>query len=156
MKFSHPTGVALAVGSAFFWAIYWILNMKDPREESGKILLNMIFGLLYLFIYFAIRGDWPVVPTIYGMLGSVYIGIFEMGLTFVIWLKALNYSSDTARVSNFIYLSPFLGLFWINHTVGEHIHGYTLVGLVFIVGGILLQQWRHKKESERNKISPIS
>ncbi len=142
LRFSNPLGVALAVGSAFFWAAYWILNMKDPREETGKILLNMIFGIIYLTIYFAAQGRWPVIPTIKGLIGSFYIGTFEMSLTYVIWLKALNYSADTAKVSNLIYLSPFLGLFWISHTVGENIHGYTFVGLAFIIGGILLQQWR--------------
>ena len=72
-------------------------------------------------------------------MGTLYIGIFEMSLTFVIWLKALNYSKDTAKVSNLVYLSPFLGLFWINQTVGETIHWYVIAGLVFIVGGILIQ-----------------
>ncbi len=144
LRFSHPLGVVLAVGSAFFWAAYWIMNMKDPREETGKILLNMLFGLVFLIIYFAVRGHWPVIPSLSGFIGSLYIGTFEMSLTFVIWLKALNYSADTAKVSNLIYLSPFLGLFWISHTVGENIHNYTLVGLAFIVGGILLQQWQRK------------
>jgi drug/metabolite transporter (DMT)-like permease len=144
LRFSNLTGVALAVGSAFFWAAYWILNMKDPREETGKILLNMLFGLAYLIVYFAVQRQWPVIPSLSGILGSFYIGTFEMSLTFVIWLKALNYSSDTAKVSNLIYLSPFLGLFWISHTVGENIHGYTMLGLTFIIGGIVLQQWKRK------------
>jgi drug/metabolite transporter (DMT)-like permease len=142
MKFTHPLGALLAIASAFFWAAYWILNMKDPREETGKILLNMLFGLLYLVVYFVVQNRWPVVPSFRGLLGVAYIGTFEMSITFVIWLKALNFSVDTARVSNLIYLSPFLGLFWIHRTVGESIHGYTVVGLVFIVGGIVLQQWQ--------------
>ncbi|GMT45010.1 MAG: EamA family transporter [bacterium] len=151
LKFSNPLGVVLAVGSALFWAVYWILNMKDPREESGKILLNMIFGLFYLMIYFGVLGRWPVVPSTAGLLGSLYIGTFEMSLTFVIWLKALTFSADTAKVSNLIYLSPFLGLFWISRTVGEIIHVYTLVGLTFIVGGILLQQWQKITLPERGE-----
>jgi drug/metabolite transporter (DMT)-like permease len=142
MRFSHPLGVALAVGSAVLWAAYWILNMRDPREETGMILLNMLFGWVYLVIFFAVQGRWPAVPPLSGFLGSLYIGAFEMSFTMVLWLKALNYSADTAKVSNLIYLSPFLALFWINRTVGEPIHGYTVVGLVFIVGGIVLQQWR--------------
>jgi drug/metabolite transporter (DMT)-like permease len=151
LHFHHPLGAALAVGSAVFWAAYWILNMKDSREESGKILLNMLFGLFYLSVYFALRGKWPQIPSLYGWAGTIYIGIFEMSLTFVIWLKALNYSEDTAKVSNLIYLSPFLGLFWIQQTVGEHIHGYTLVGLAFIVGGIVLQQGQKRISSTKTK-----
>ena len=140
LHFKHPYGALLAVASAFFWAAYWILNMRDPREETAKILLNNLFGLFYLLVYFAVQRRMPVLPSGEGIFGVVYIGIFELSLTFVIWLKALNYSADTAKVSNLIYLSPFLGLFWINRMVGESIHGYTLTGLMFIVGGIVLQQ----------------
>lgn len=105
----NPTGVALAMGSAVFWALYWILNMKDKREETGKILLNLCFGFIYILFYMIIvhrNISWPSIEALPGM---VYIGVFEMSITFVIWLKALQYSRDTAKVSNLIYLS----LFWL-------------------------------------------
>ncbi len=149
LHFTNPLGVILAVGSALFWAIYWILNMKDHREETGKILLNLIFGWLYLVAYLALTGNWPEMPSWQGIVGCVYIGIFEMSVVFVIWLKALNYSRDTAKVSNLIYLSPFLGLFWIHQMVGETIHLYTLIGLVFIVGGIVLQGMSAKMDKKK-------
>lgn len=139
IHFNNLKGVLLALGSAFLWAVYWILNMKDPRNAASKILLNMVFGLIYLIIWFLIQGGLPEVPPFKGYFGTLYIGIFEMGLTFVIWLKALNYSSDTAKISNLIYLAPFIGLFWISFVVGETIHLYTVVGLAFIVTGILIQ-----------------
>ena len=139
LKVDNFTGVSLALGSAFLWAVYWILNMKDQREDTGKILLNMVFGLIYLIIWFLIRHHTLYIPTLKGYLGTLYIGIFEMGLTFVVWLKALKSSSDTAKVSNLIYLSPFLGLFWIGLLVGETIHVATITGLIFIVSGILIQ-----------------
>lgn len=139
-KMASPLGIALAIGSAFLWAIYWILNMRDQREETGKIMLNLAFGFLYIFIYLIISGTGITIPNTKAFIGIIYIGIFEMSFTFVIWLKALNYSSDTAKVSNLIYLSPFLALFIISLTVGEKIHTSTVIGLVFIVAGIILQQ----------------
>ena len=80
-------------------------------------------------------------PDIKGLAGSVYLGIFEMGLTFVLWLKALKLSSTTAKVSNLIYLSPFISLVLIHFIVGETILLSTFVGLVFIISGILMQQY---------------
>jgi drug/metabolite transporter (DMT)-like permease len=139
LHFTNLTGVFLALASAFFWALYWIVNLKDKRDALPKILLNNVFGLLYLLLFFALTDHEMDFPSAKGYLGSLYIGIFELGITFVIWLKALEYSPDTAKVSNLIYLSPFLGLFWIRQTVGETIHWFTLVGLGFIVGGIILQ-----------------
>lgn len=138
-KLADPIGVSLAVGSALFWALYWILNMKDDREETGKIFMNLVFGFLYIFIYLLFTHGIKL-PAPEAVLGSVYIGMFEMSITFVIWLKALQYSSNTAKVSNLIYLSPFIALFFIRITVGEEIYLATIIGLVFIVSGIILQQ----------------
>ncbi|NQV01279.1 MAG: DMT family transporter, partial [Bacteroidia bacterium] len=74
LSFSSPLGVAMAVGSAVFWALYWILNMKDPREDVSKLFLNFCFGFLYILIVYLIRGDF-MIPTWQGVAGSVYLGI---------------------------------------------------------------------------------
>ena len=142
---SNPFGIILAVSSALFWAYYWILNMKDKREETGKIFLNLIFGFVYIFIYLLFTSDSISFPKSYALFGSIYIGIFEMSLTFVIWLLALKNSENTAKVSNLIYLSPFIALFFIRFTVGENIHFSTFIGLIFIVSGILIQQFVRKR-----------
>ena len=36
LDFREPPGVLLALGSSLFWALYWILNMKDKQDESCK------------------------------------------------------------------------------------------------------------------------
>lgn len=64
-----------------------------------------------------------------------------MGLTFVLWLFALQFSVTTAKVSNLIYLSPFLYLILIHFVVGEVILISTLIGLALIIAGIILQQY---------------
>lgn len=145
---ANPLGVALAVGSAFFWAIYWILNMKDQREETGKIMLNLLFGFIYILFYLIITGVSITLPTQNAVYGAIYIGSFEMSITFVIWLKALNYSANTAKVSNLIYLSPFFALFWINLLVGETIRTSTVAGLILIVFGIAFQQFLDVKQKK--------
>lgn len=142
---SSSLGIILAVGSAFLWAYYWILNMKDSREETGKIFLNIVFGFIYILVYLLFTSRPISFPAGYALIGTIYIGIFEMSLTFVIWLLALTNSQNTAKVSNLIYLSPFIALFFIRFTVGEKIHFSTFIGLIFIIGGILLQQFIRKR-----------
>jgi drug/metabolite transporter (DMT)-like permease len=147
LRFSSPVGVLLALSSAIFWALYWIFNMKDRREEVSKLFLNFCFGFFYIFLTIATLrltglswSHYPVLPW-QGIAGSVYLGIFEMGITFFLWMMALKLSSTTARVSNLIYLSPFVSLILIHFFVGEVILLSTVAGLVFIVGGIILQQY---------------
>ena len=146
LRFSNPVGVILALSSAIFWALYWIFNMKDRREEVSKLFLNFCFGFFYIFLTIAILrflglnwSRYPLLPW-QGIAGSVYLGIFEMGITFILWMMALKLSSTTAKVSNLIYLSPFISLILIHFLVGEVILFSTVIGLVFIVGGIILQQ----------------
>ncbi len=137
---SRPLGVILAVGSALFWALYWILNMRDPREEVSKLFLNFCFGALYSGLLVVATGAYSI-PSWQGIAGSAYLGVFEMGLTFVLWLNALKYSVTTAKVSNLIYLSPFISLILIHFSLGERILPTTVAGLALIVAGIGLQQY---------------
>jgi len=140
LRFSNFLGVILASGSAVFWALYWILNIKDKRDEIIKLCLNFCFGVVYILISCLIINDiqWPVRNAI---LGSVYIGLFEMGITYFLWLKALSLSINTAKVSTLVYLSPFMALIFIRISVGENILPSTIIGLCFIIGGILLQKY---------------
>jgi len=140
LDFREPLGVLLAVGSSLLWALFWIFNMKDKTDDIVKLFLNFLFGGIYisLYIYF-IKGF--NLPRIQGIAGSVYIGLFEMGITYVLWMTALQKSENTAKISNLVFISPFISLVIINLLVGEKILAATFIGLVFIIGGIFLQQY---------------
>jgi len=139
LSFSDPTGVLLAVGSAVFWALYWIFSLKDQREAVVKLFLAFGFGWVFSLITLLVTGGLKM-PGLNGLYGAVYIGIFEMGLTFLIWLNALKLSTTTAKISNLIYLSPFISLIIIHLVIGEVILLSTIIGLVLIVSGIILQE----------------
>lgn len=146
-KFSNTTGVALAIGSAFFWASFWIINMKDPREAIVKMFVNFAFGAIYILCWNIYKNN-IIIPPVNGLAGAIYIGIFEMGLTFVLWLTALKLSTHTARVSNLVFISPFISLMLVSFFVGEKILPSTVIGLGIIVSGIVIQQysqWREKR-----------
>ena len=146
-QFSNTTGVLMAVGSALFWASFWIINMKDPREALVKMFINFAFGAAYILAWNIFNHNLTM-PAFAGIAGAVYIGIFEMGLTFVLWLTALNLSTHTARISNLVFISPFISLIMVSVFVGEKILPSTVIGLAIIVSGIVIQQysqWRDKK-----------
>jgi drug/metabolite transporter (DMT)-like permease len=139
LSLSNPTGVVLALGSSVLWALFWIYNVKDRRDDVAKLFLNSLFGFAFISITLLISSKTPT-SDIRGLVGATYVGFFEMGITFVLWLKALRLSRTTAQVSNLIYLSPFISLVLIHLIVGERILLSTIVGLIFIVAGIVLQQ----------------
>jgi drug/metabolite transporter (DMT)-like permease len=136
---SNLKGVVLATGSSIFWAIYFILNVKDKRDEAVKLFLNFLFGSAYLVIAMIITGKWQVEIGLKGALASVYIGIFEMGITFLFWLKALKMASTTDKISNLVYLAPFISLVFIHFILHEPVYYTTPAGLLLIISGILIQ-----------------
>ncbi len=140
MKFTNTYGVSLALISTIVWALFWILNVKDKREEVSKMFLNFCFGFAYTAIALFLTGKL-IIPDIYGLSGVLYVGLFEMGITFIFWLKALKYSTTTAKVSNLIFIAPFLSLLFINIILGEQIRPATFIGLLFIIAGILTEQY---------------
>jgi drug/metabolite transporter (DMT)-like permease len=209
LRFTNLPGAILAMGSAVVWALFWLTNVKDERDEVLKLFLNFFFGFLYILVTTLILGlirttgvwaregacvawqasatlgttgawaregvgftwagstthwvtgvgalslrgltmlartgvcpvpDGPLLVGTAGLLGCVYIGIFEMGAAFVFWLKALQLSEATAKVSNLIFLSPFISLIFIRFVVGERILPSSIIGLGFIAGGILIQR----------------
>lgn len=139
IHFSNGYGVFLALFSTILWALYWIFNTKSKVDPLVGLFLNFCLGIPMVTVAMLIFSELPPIngPAI---LSSAYVGLFEMGITFALWLKALKLTDKAARISNLIFLSPFLSLILIHFILGEEILASTLVGLVFIVGGNVIQQ----------------
>jgi len=143
LKFSNPIGVTLALGSTNIWALYWIYNTKSSKDPSLELFLNFAFAFPFiLFSCILFSSPWP--GSYPGLAGAAYVGVFEMGITFVFWLSALKRTESTARISTLIFFSPFLSLVFIHFLVGEDILMTTFVGLVFIMAGNIMQQMGKK------------
>jgi drug/metabolite transporter (DMT)-like permease len=139
LRFSDPLGVALALGSTVIWALYWIYNARDDRDPVAALLLNFVAGWVFILLFSLFTGALGP-PSLPGLAGAAYVGVFEMGITFVVWLTALRLTESTARIANLIFLSPFLSLVFIRFFVGEAILPSSFAGLVLIVGGLLIQR----------------
>uniref|UniRef100_A0A7V3KPG7 EamA domain-containing protein n=1 Tax=candidate division WOR-3 bacterium TaxID=2052148 RepID=A0A7V3KPG7_UNCW3 len=154
LSFKNPLGVTLALLSTVIWALYWLLNMTDKRETETKLFYNFLFGNLYLLIFTLILRPVKISSPI-ALLGGIYVGLFEMGITFLLWLKALSTIKDTARVSNLIYFAPFLSLLFISLVLKEKIYTSTIIGLVLIISGVLLQEYLHTKRGSKNGVNIV-
>lgn len=138
LQFTDPFGVALALGSTILWALYWIYNTRDRRDPVVGLFVNFICGFPFVLGYYLLTAEIQL-PPLPGLLGAIYIGTFEMGACFVLWLLALKLTDNTAKISNLIFISPFLSLVLIYFLLGEEILSSTFVGLVLIVAGLICQ-----------------
>lgn len=139
MANTNLTGALLAVGSSIIWAIFWILSVLDKRDEIFKLFWNFAFGLLYLILTAFLFTDFRL-PNTKGLPSAIYVGLFELGITYILWMKAMQLSENNAKTGNLIFLSPFLSLVFIHFILGETIFYTTFIGLAFIIAGIWYQQ----------------
>ncbi|MDC0661623.1 DMT family transporter [Marinobacter sp. SS21] len=139
LSFSNPVGVAFALGSTLVWASYWIAATRDTREPVIGLLLNFVCGLPFIVAACALTDGFELEPGV-ALYSAIYVGVFEMGLAFVLWSFAMKKADNTARVSNLIFISPFLSLVFISWILDEVILGSTFIGLLLIAAGLWVQQ----------------
>jgi len=143
---SDIRGVLLATGSSVFWAFFFILNVRGKREETIKLFMNFLFGTIYLLAAMTITGKWNIEGASFkGFAAAIYIGIFEMGITFWFWLKALQLATSTDKVSNLVYIAPFLSLVFVHFILHEPVYYTTPAGLILIISGILIQNIKSRR-----------
>lgn len=134
-------GIFLALGSTIIWAFYWLLKTKDHVEPVSGLFVSFLFSIPFVAAACWFRSDVFSLG-LTGILAGVYVGLFEMGVTYIFWLTALRLSEAAAKVSTLIFLSPFISLIFISRILGEAIAVTTITGLVLIVAGLLVQHFR--------------
>lgn len=132
-----PLGILLALGSTIIWALYWIGNTRNSTDPILALLVNFAAALPLILAATLVTSGLPAWDSP-GLAAAAYVGVFEMGISFVLWLKAMRLTDSTARIGNLIFLSPFLSLALINLILGERIHATTYLGLAFILAGNLI------------------
>ena len=132
-------GVAIALASTLLWASYWLINIRNTDPPVPALFWCFLWGSLWLS---AVELLWPSVWQLdwRGLSAGIYVGIFEMGLTFLLWLLAMRQAEKTSQISMLIFLSPFLSLVLIYAILGEAIQTTTLIGLSLICCGLYLQR----------------
>jgi len=135
---SNFKGVLLALSTAVLWSFYWIFNMKSRLDDILGLFLIFTFSSLYLLVGTMLRD--PGLPAgKEAWSAAAYIGIFEMGFSFILWLKALQLSGTTAKISNLVFIAPFVNLVFVHLILDENIYISTIFGIILVVTGIIIQ-----------------
>ena len=131
-------GIGLALSTSVVWAIYFLYNTRDKQDPYTRLFLNFAFASLFLLIAGIFRGQ-PFPDSAEGWFAALYVGVFEMGVTFALWLMAIRLAPKSDRISNLVYMAPFLNLIFARQLLGERIYLTTLIGINLLVAGIVIQ-----------------
>ncbi|MBU1393518.1 MAG: DMT family transporter [Gammaproteobacteria bacterium] len=152
-SFDSPLGIGLALTSTVLWCLYWIVNTKDQGDPVVSLLLSFVIGLPFIAITLVLTDTLPSF-SLKAIFAGMYVGLFEMGITFVLWLMALKTATRTANISTMVFLSPVMSIGFIAWILQETIAMATYLGLAFILSGMMLQQLWPRFTERKSKISP--
>ncbi|WP_076542817.1 DMT family transporter [Shewanella sp. UCD-KL21] len=138
-NFDSPKGIAFVLSSTVIWCLYWVTNTKDDGDATVSLLLSFLIGLPLVTIAMLIHQpisdfSWQALTA------GVYVGLFEMGITFVLWLMALKTTEKTSNITTLVFLTPVLSVGFIALILKEQIASSTYIGLCFILTGLILQK----------------
>ncbi len=130
-------GVLLALASTVLWAGYWLFNARSTTAPEALMATSFALAtpLLGLVCWLG-PGLPPLTPETLGY--GAWVGLIEMGVTFLLWQRALRLTRHAARIGQLIFLSPFLSLVLIGEVLGETVHASSWLGLAVIVAGLLV------------------
>lgn len=131
------TGVALALFSTLIWAGYWLASTRSTTQGTLLLCLSFAFATPMVGLYCVLTDGLPPLDT-HTLIYGTWVGVVEMGLAFLLWQRALRLTAHAGRVSQLIFLSPFLSLVLIAQVLGEAIAATSVLGLAVIVLGLVL------------------
>jgi drug/metabolite transporter (DMT)-like permease len=140
-------GIFLALSTSVVWALYFLYNTRDKKDPVARLFLNFAFASLFLLLAGIFR-DQSFPNSAQGWYAALYVGIFEMGITFVLWLMAIRLAPRSDRISNLVYLAPFLNLLFASQVLGEKIYMTTIGGIILLVTGIVIQNISSKNAKQ--------
>lgn len=137
-------GLSLALISTVIWAGYWIMNTRNRADSTLSLLISFAVAVPVLAVLIPfwpdVRWQWSFAA----VASVVYVGLFEMGITFVFWQMALKSTDNAARVGTLIFLSPFISLFLISLVLKEPLQWQSFAGLALIISGVWWSQRKPK------------
>ena len=134
-------GICLALGSGIIWSFYWLAGARIQADGTLRLFWGFSSALVVLGALWLFRGaSVPATPS--GWFTTAWVGLFEMGITFLLWNGAMVRTQRPGRLGNLVYLGPFISLIWIALVLGETIRPATVIGLAVIVLGILVSRSR--------------
>ena len=148
-------GIALALVSTLLWAGYWLLNARSRAQPASIMFWSFSMALPLIA---AICWYGPGLPNMNATaLGyAIWIGAIEMGITFLLWQRALQRARSSAKIAQLIFIAPFLSLLLIHLLLDETMSLWALPALVIIVSGLVVGQREQSASTPEKKRSAIT
>lgn len=141
-------GIISCIIAAACYGLFSVLNKKYDYDQNISMMIMWLVVAVCSTVLGLITESWVPIKGVQ-WIGILWLGIVVDAIAYLLWALALNGASNTAKIANLAFLTPFLSLVVSAVLLKEEITLRTVVALVFIIGGILLQSlYEQKREGK--------
>lgn len=130
--------------AAVSYGCFTALNKKFTYDKTLSMMTNYLVTFVLTTIINAISNKL-FFPSMLQGIGMAWNGIFAMAVADTLWILALA-GGATGKISNLAYITPFLSLVWASLFLNEKLKFNSILGLLVIVLGIVIQLKSDKKD----------
>ncbi|MBQ8180084.1 MAG: DMT family transporter [Candidatus Methanomethylophilaceae archaeon] len=131
-------GVVCCIAGAACYGLFSVLNKKLDMDQNVTMMIIWLTTSVCSLALGLATEEWVAVEGAQWA-GFLWLGVAINAVAYLTWALAIGGSGETARIANLAYLTPFLSLVVSAVVLGEELGAASLVALVLIIGGILLQ-----------------
>ena len=139
-------GAVSCILGAVSYGVFTALNKKYTFDKTLSMMTNYFVTFILTTIINALNNNL-FCPSLMQTIGIAWNGIFTMAIACTLWILALS-GGTTGKISNLAYITPFLSLVWASIFLDETLTVSSVLGLVIIILGIVIQLRGGKKSTQ--------
>ncbi len=147
----NPLGDFLAVVGIAVWAVYTVLFRIIVKKGYSTILATrtmFFYGFLGMLVLEFISPNKWVVSQLFDaryLVHFLFLGVLASAICFLTWNYGLKVIGPVVS-SFYLYLSPVITIIFSVIFLSEVITPLAAVGVVLTLGGLLVSEYKNKKE----------
>lgn len=140
-------GIISSIIAAACYGLFSVLNKKADYNQNISMMVSWLVVAVCAMVVGLMIENWVSIKGVQWF-GILWLGVVIDAVAYLLWALALKGAENTAQIANLAYLTPFLSLIVSAVFLKEKIELRAFAALIFIIGGILLQnfyEYRQKK-----------
>ena len=141
------SGIISCVIAAACYGLFSVLNKKADYNQNIAMMVIWLVAAVCAMILGLMTETWVVLRGIQ-WIGILWLGVAIDAVAYLLWALSLKNAVNTAKIANIAYLTPFLSLLLSAIFLKEKMQMRALLAFIFIIGGILLQNFCEYKRTK--------
>lgn len=142
-------GNIAALFSGLFFGLYFIL-LRHPRSLQKNPALSVFYGnIIIVLLMIPLILQNPPAPTFSDYGAIAYLGIFQIGLAYILFTKGIAEGVRSLDASIIGFIEPLLNPVWVFLIIGERPSKWAIFGGIIILSAVIFHTLKQNYDKRK-------